>query len=186
MPAEFENHSVRELLQLNGRVIAELRARQVVRTGNAPLGDYAEWLFARACGWALAQNSAAGYDATAPDGERYQIKARRLSATGKGSRQLGTIRNLEAGNFSQLAAVLFDEAYGVWRAALIPRAVVAARATKTPHVNGWRFILDDAVWALPGVVDVTDALRKAEAGDVRAAAVGTITASPQQEIPDQL
>lgn len=144
-----------------GRIIDELRDRKILRTGNAPLGDYAEWLFAKAYGWSLEPNSSAGHDATA-GGKRYQIKARRLVHDGKGSRQLGVLRNLEGGDFDTLAAVLFSSRYSVWRAALIPIEIVQQRAKKVAHVNGWRFILDDAVWSLPGVVDVTLALRDAE------------------------
>lgn len=33
-----------ELLQLQGAVINELRSRSIVRTSNARLGDYTEWL----------------------------------------------------------------------------------------------------------------------------------------------
>lgn len=39
-----------DLLRLHGRIIDELRGRGVVRTGNGPIGDYAELLFARAYG----------------------------------------------------------------------------------------------------------------------------------------
>ena len=63
-----------ELLQLQASVIDELKARGVVRTKNNPLGDYTEWLVAKALGLELATNSAAGYDATDADGVRYQIK----------------------------------------------------------------------------------------------------------------
>jgi hypothetical protein len=161
---EFAGRSVRELLQLQGRIVAELRCRTIVRTGNAPLGDYAEWLFAKAFGWKLEENSAAGFDAGYGE-RRFQIKARRLTASGRGTRQLSVIRNLQAAHFDSLAAVLFAEDYSVWRAALVPREVVVARATQTPHVNGWRFILKDEVWSVPGVEDVTARLKVAEASD---------------------
>jgi hypothetical protein len=31
------------------------------------------------------------------------------------------------------------------------------------HVNGWRFLLEDAVWLIEGVQDVTDAIQSAAA-----------------------
>jgi hypothetical protein len=37
-----------ELLALSRRILAELRERGVIRTGNAPAGDYAELLAFRA------------------------------------------------------------------------------------------------------------------------------------------
>ena len=154
--------AVLDLLRLQGSVIDELRRRKIVRTGNAPLGDYAEWLFGKAYGWLLEANSSAGHDAVDAAGVRFQIKARRLSVGSAGSRQLSTIRNLDAAHFDMLAAVLFDPDYRVWRAALIPYETVLKRARKVAHVNGWRFMLDDAVWLLPGVKDITKALRKAE------------------------
>ncbi|WP_374576440.1 hypothetical protein, partial [Phenylobacterium sp.] len=70
--------SIRELLVLHGQIMDELREREIVRTGNGPVGDYAEVLFSRAFGWRLEPNSAAGYDATDGAGVRYQIKARRV------------------------------------------------------------------------------------------------------------
>jgi hypothetical protein len=158
----MQSAGVVELLQMQAAAIEELRRRKVVRTSNAPLGDYAEHLFACAFGWTLSPNSGAGHDAVCGAGTRYQIKARRLRDDVPGERQLGILRGLPDGSFDHLAAILFDADFSVRRAAVIPHAVVAGRASRTSHVNGWRFTLDDAVWTLPGVRDVT--------GDVRAAA----------------
>ncbi|MEH3117234.1 MAG: hypothetical protein PGN25_06415 [Methylorubrum populi] len=52
--------TVKELLTTYGEVMAELRRRGVIRTGNAPVGDYAELLFSEAFDWRLEGNSAAG------------------------------------------------------------------------------------------------------------------------------
>lgn len=145
---------------MQAAAIEELRHRTVVRTGNAPLGDYAEYLFAKAFGWMLAPNSATSYDAH--DGNvRYQIKARRLRNNAAGERQLGIMRGLPDQTFDQLAAVLFDREFGVHKAAIIPHATVLSRAMHVKHVNGWRFILDDAVWQMEGVQDVTEAIKSA-------------------------
>ncbi|QGY03599.1 hypothetical protein MMSR116_18175 [Methylobacterium mesophilicum SR1.6/6] len=48
---------VNELLELHGAVIEELRERKIVRSANGPIGDYAEFLFAKAFGWTLVNNS---------------------------------------------------------------------------------------------------------------------------------
>ncbi|MBL8556099.1 MAG: hypothetical protein JNL41_17610 [Phenylobacterium sp.] len=145
---------VGELLGLYGQIMDELRARDVVRTGNSPVGDYAELLFARAFDWTLAGNSAAGHDATDADGRRYQIKGRRLTSP-SASRQLSAIRKLHEQPFDYLAAVLFDASFKVSRAIILPLDVVAARARRTDHTNSWLFILDDRLWQAPGARDVT-------------------------------
>ncbi len=150
--------SDRDLMRLYAAVLDELRARKVVRTGNGPLGDYAEHLFAKAFGWTLEGNSASGHDAIDSLGRRIQIKARRLRSNAPGERQLSVIRGLPDAKFDLLAAVLFDRYFGVVRAALVPHRVVMKRSAYIAHVNGWRLILDNAVWHEPGVQDVTLAL----------------------------
>lgn len=68
-----EKLSVRELLQCYVDTIAELKIRKIVRTGNNPTGDYAEWLVAKKLNLTLETNSKAGYDAVDAQGTRYQI-----------------------------------------------------------------------------------------------------------------
>jgi hypothetical protein len=160
-PEHVCNATVRDLLILYGQVMDELRDRKVVRTANSPVGDYAEQLFARSFGWRLKGNSAAGHDAEG-NGKRYQIKARRI-AQRNSSRQLSAIRRLPQKTFDVLAAVLFDEHFAVLRAALIPHDVVEVHAKPDNHTNSWRFMLDDKVWLLPGVEDVTAQLKLAQA-----------------------
>jgi len=153
--------SIRELLLMHGQIMDELRERKVVRTGNAPVGDYAELLFARAFDWLLEGSSSAGHDATDGSGQRYQVKSRRITARNP-SRQLSAIRRLPERTFDFLAGVLFDEVYAVSRAAIIPHAVVRARAKRVEHTNSWRFLLEDKVWEAEGVRDVTADLVRAE------------------------
>lgn len=70
-----------ELLRAHGAILDELRRREIVRSTNSPISDYAEVLFCRAFGWTREGNSAAGFDATDVEGQRYQIKACRMGAT---------------------------------------------------------------------------------------------------------
>jgi hypothetical protein len=94
--------SVSELLSSYGVILDELRRRDIVRSSNNPLSDYAEVLFCKAFGWSRENNSAAGYDATDErTGIRYQIKGRRLMRHGA-SRQMSAIRNLDTTPFDQL------------------------------------------------------------------------------------
>jgi len=153
-PDIIRHATVRDLLRMHGSIMDELREREVVRTSNAPGGDYAEVLFATAFGWSLESNSAAGHDATDAEGTKYQIKSRRLTPA-NGSRQLSALRNLPARSFDYVAAVLFTADYGIYRAAIIPHQVIEAGSRFAPHINGWFFLLRDDVWSREGVRDVT-------------------------------
>jgi len=158
-----DDMTVRELLSAYAAIIDSLRRRDIVRSINNPLGDYAEALFCRAFGWTREpKNSAASIDATGSDGSRYQVKGRRLTKL-NGSRQLSDIRTKRDGvmGFDHLGGLLVDESFVIIRAALIPVSVVQQRATHRSHTNSWRFLLLDAVWNIPGVRDVTDELRAA-------------------------
>src|SRR5262245_61552067 len=154
--------TVPELLAGYGAILDELRRRDIVRSSNNPVSDYAELLFCKAFRWARENNSAAGFDAIDESGVRYQIKARRLSLR-NGSRQLSAIRKLDADPFDILAGVLFDEKFQITRAALVPLAVIRTRSVHVAHTNSWRFLLRDDVWHEKGVLDVTDKLRAAAA-----------------------
>ncbi len=112
-----------------------LRRRGILRSDNTPTGDYAEWLVARSLGLTLENNSKSGYDATNPDGTRYQIKARRL-VTPKTSRQLSPLRRLDQDPFDYLIVVLFGPGFEVHECWQIPIEVVRAHAVYREHVNG--------------------------------------------------
>ncbi len=86
-----QSFTVSELLSAYGAILDELRRREVVRSANSPLSDYAEVLFCRAFGWTRENNSAAGHDATDGAGTRYQVKGRRLTRH-NASRQMSAIR----------------------------------------------------------------------------------------------
>jgi hypothetical protein len=139
----LREQSVKELLQLQSQVISELKRRKIVRTKNNPLGDYTEWLVAKGLGLELATNSAAGYDGIDSEGIKIQVKGRRITPENK-SRQFGAIRNLEAKDFDQLAAVIFNENYEIIDALLIPHEVVGEYAKYRNHVNAHIMHLKDA------------------------------------------
>lgn len=151
--------SSQALLGLHGKIAEELRSRGVTRTLNNPVGDFAEHLFCKAFRWDQAKNSHARVDAIDPsNGTRYQIKGRRVTA-GNNSRQLGAIRDLAGAHFEFLAAVLFSEDYGVFRAAIIPCSIIVEKASFVVNTNSHKFILRDDVWSATGVRDVTAELR---------------------------
>lgn len=156
----FEKCTVAELLAGYGAIMGELRRREIVRSANGPVSDYAELLFCETFGWKCENNSAAGYDASDRQGVRYQIKARRLTRYNS-SCQLSAIRNLEKKPFDHLAGLLVDEKFQVIRAALVLVKIVRARSVHVSHTNSWKFLLRDDVWAQKGVRDVTEKLRAA-------------------------
>jgi hypothetical protein len=153
---------VNTLLELHANILEVLRDRKIVRSSNAPLGDYAELLFSRAFSWTLQNNSASGHDATDDAGLRYQIKSRRITPHNR-SRQLSFIRRLPDRTFDFLAGALFNADYSIYRAAIVPHSLLEPRSRFSKHANGWLFKLEDDVWTMPEVRDVTDELRDAAA-----------------------
>lgn len=151
----LEGKSVTDLLAMHVAAIEELRSRGVLRTANNPTGDLAEFLLCKAFGWSQENNSAKAFDATDQDGTRYQIKGRRVHRRNS-SRQLSAIRSLDG--FDVLAAVLFDNDYGIMRAALIPASVVRAHMKYIEHTNSQKLLLRNQILALDGVCDVTEEL----------------------------
>lgn len=146
----LKNLEIKELLNLHASVIAELQERNVVRTQNNPLGDYTEWLVSKALDLELQSNSKIGYDGISKTGLRVQIKGRRITPKNK-SRQLSAIRKYEYKDFDILAAVLFNESYGVIEAYLIPHDVVGEYAVHRNHVNGRILILKGPILTDPRV-----------------------------------
>ncbi len=146
--------SALELLNLHGKVLEELRTREIIRSSNNPVGDYTEHLCCQAFGWQQADNSEKDVDAVGKDGIRYQIMGRRMTRHNN-SRQLGAIRRLPEKNFDYVVGVLFDEDFTILRAALIPHALVLENAKYVEATNSWRFLLKDEVWDWPEVEDVS-------------------------------
>lgn len=149
------------LLALFAGVMEELRQREVCRSSNNPVADYAEFLVARALGLELAPKSSTGFDAEGEQGRRYEIKARRPTKHNR-SRQLSPIRGLDEKHFEYLVGVLFNDDFSVQRACLIPHGIVQEVATYRKHVNGWILHLAESLWNVEGVEDITPQLQLAE------------------------
>jgi hypothetical protein len=134
-PIDLERLTIAELLSLSRRSLQELRRRGVVRTGNAPIGDYAELLVMRATGAdGLEEPSNPSWDVTTPTGEKLQVKARIvLDPKNAGQRQLSPFRSF---TFDAAVVVLFDDACTVWKAMYVPREVVEENARYSEHVRG--------------------------------------------------
>ncbi|MGP8939879.1 hypothetical protein V1605_11795 [Enterobacter soli] len=146
-----------ELLSLHAGILTELRSRCVIRTQNNPVGDYAEWLVAKALGMTLLSNSSAGADAIDTDGMKVQIKARRVTPDNP-SRQLSALRNYEAADFDYLIAIIFDGTYNVLEGYKIPHEVIRDYARHSDHVNAHIINLKGAILADPRVISIKENL----------------------------
>lgn len=141
-----------ELLGQYADILAELRARGVVRTSNAPLGDYAEYVALEVYGGELAPNSAKSHDLTTADGRLIQVKARTWSPATSPSAVFSVFRSFD---FHVAALIVLDaRTYRLrWAREMTPEAI-RATARWSPHVNG--YLLRMAVAERDGV-DVTAA-----------------------------
>ncbi len=144
-----------ELLQTHSEVIAELKRRDVVKTKNNPVGDYTEWLVCNRLSLHMQGNSRAAFDATDPQGIRYQIKGR---CSDNGSVQFSSIRNLEQQGFHFVIAVIFHEDYSVRLAVKITHTAVPQLARYQAHTNGYNLILTSKAVEIDGVEDITHCL----------------------------
>ena len=99
--------SVGELLAMNGKVLAELRSRGLVRTNNAPIGDLAEYCAAVVYDGLLAPNSERSYDLTAADGRKVQVKVRLVYPTTVASALFSSIRFFD---FDVCVFIMIDHA----------------------------------------------------------------------------
>ncbi|WP_110708140.1 hypothetical protein [Salinicola sp. CR57] len=160
---ELADLTVKELLQLQASATDELKARNIVRTNNNPLGDYTEWLVARAFRLQLQTNSKAGCDgirnAGSHDELRVQIKGRRVKPRDK-VWQLSAIRNYALNDFDVLVAVIFDELFDIIEAFWIPHLVIGDYASYRAHVNAHILCLRSSIVLDPRVTSVKNDLAR--------------------------
>jgi hypothetical protein len=154
----LSHREISDLLGIYGQVLAELNERKVIRSANAPTGDYAEWLVQRALGGELQPNSNKSADLIVRK-KKVQIKARVLSDPEKsGERQLSPFRSWD---FDDAVIVLFNRRYAVRRATRIKVGELKAAAKEDSWVSGHRVIARDAL--LDRGRDITEKLREAAA-----------------------
>lgn len=150
-----------ELLAGYASTLTELRRRGVIRSNNAPAGDYGEWLIAQAFGATIVANAAMkSYDLTTSDGRRVQVKTRVVSVpVRRGQLQASVFRSFD---FDLAALVLLrDVDYAVHRAVLVPVELVQAMSSRVEHVNGWRLMMTADVLDHQEAEDITAATRRA-------------------------
>jgi hypothetical protein len=162
-PPDLSSFSESGLFSLYRAILRELKGRGVIRTENAPVGDYAEYLVAAALGGQLAPNAEKAWDVLGNDGEKIQVKARVVSEPAEpGQLQLSPFRSF---GFDSAVIVLLSAAdYAVSRASKVPRHVVESAAVYRHHVNGSVLFARPDIMGHPEATDVTAALRAAQSG----------------------
>ena len=164
-PSDFTSH---ELLRQYAGILRELRDRGFIRTLNAPAGDLAETLTARAYSGGLAPNSEKSWDVTAGDGRLLQVKSRVIAASALSKPiQFSVFRSW--GFDAAIFVVFAAETYEILAGYEVPANAVREKASVSAWVGGHRLTLSLAgLTALPGCVDVTTTLQAAlENLDVR-------------------
>jgi hypothetical protein len=161
----IDGASIPDLLAGYAKTLGILKARGVLRTANAPLGDYAEWLVWRAFGGTIEPNSTKSHDVSDATGRRLQVKARLVSERPTpGQLQTSVFRtwNFDFAVLVQLA----ERDYAVVRASMLPALVFdegRSNAKWSEHVKGWAVFMTPALMGHSDAVDVTQALRVASA-----------------------
>jgi hypothetical protein len=151
------------LFSLYRAILSELKSRGVVRTENAPAGDYAEYLVATALGGQMAPNSEKSWDVLGNDGEKLQVKARVVSdPVQPGQLQLSPFRSF--GFDSAVIVLLSATDYAVSRASKVPRHLVESSAIHRQHVNGKVLFARPEIMGHPDAMDLTAVLRTVQAG----------------------
>ncbi len=158
---DIKNKDSIELMNLYAEILAELNSRNVVRTYNSPVGDYAEWLAAEKLCLKLEKNSKKGYDAyDLKTNLRYQIKSRweRGNPTPY-SRELNVIRNYTDNQFDYLIIVIFDEHFVTKEAYMLPHNIIKTYARYNKHQNGYILTAIGDVLKDPKTEDITEKMR---------------------------
>ena len=148
--------SVAELLGSYARILAELRRREVVRTNNAPVGDYAELLVAAALKGDLAASvSEKSYDLIAPKWGKVQVKARAVRVPVSASHsQTSPFRSCDF-DYAALVMVHIDD-YSIHRAVLAPVELVRTHAPWRKSVSGHVAHMRGSLLDDPSVVDISE------------------------------
>ena len=128
-----------KLLGLYADLMEELRSRELVRSSNNPVADYAEKVAVEYLGLQRAPKEERGFDALDKQKKKYQIKGRRITRHNK-SRQLGVIRNLEEKLFDYLIAVIFNEDFSEFEIWQIPYNFIKKNSRFSKHQNGHIFL----------------------------------------------
>ena len=139
------------LLHLYADLMDELRDRELIRSSNNPVADYAEKVAVETLHLLRAGKEAKGYDAV--DGHiKYEVKGRRITRHNN-SRQLGVIRNLEEKLFDFIIAVIFNEDFSVKEIWKIPHQFIKENSRYSSIQNGHIFIANTSLLSRSQIVE---------------------------------
>lgn len=155
MSYDPSSRTTRDLLADWASIMRQLRARDIIRTNNNPIGDIAEAVVASHYGGQRGSFSQAGWDVRLPTGEKLQVKALRHTGAG-GRRNLSPIRDTD---YDAVIVVIFDEDFRVTEGLRIERATVEDLFPHRAHVNGRIITVTQKLRAHPDVevVKLSDA-----------------------------
>jgi len=136
--SRFESFTTSALLELYRDTLRELRDREVIRTANAPAGDYAKYIVRCAFPGSELRN--------------------------RGQRQLSPFRSF---GFDAAASYCSTRITVCGVVHLVPRETVENHTLHRSHVNGAVLFATDPLLGDPDATDITDLLREASAGDAR-------------------
>jgi hypothetical protein len=153
--------TVRDLLRLSAVIVTELNSRGVVRSRNAPAGDLAEYLVAKAYQGKLAGPSVKSWDVQAGD-QKLQVKCRLVEP---GTRRYESFSPFRSWDFDACVFIALDcYTYDVVQAVEVPAAAVKAIARETAWVKGYRVSVRQLAGSIAGARDVTYLIRQALGG----------------------
>lgn len=151
-----------KLLRIYAAVKGRLEALDVSSSRTDPVGHYAEFLVKEHYGGRRTSNGTPGHDVVTDEGLRIEVKGRVARNESYVPKTYINDSNVGGGNFDLLVYIVFDpEDYSVLRAYEIPLDVFKTVATFVVQkgVRKWRFLADPRLFEIPGVVDLTGALR---------------------------
>ena len=136
--ANLKKLNEQSLLNLYSELMEELRNRELIRSSNNPVADYAEKVAVDYMGLHRVGKEERGYDALDGNERKYQIKGRRITRHNS-SRQLSVIRNLDEKLFDYLIAVVFNEDFSVGEIWKVPYRFVRDNSKYSKQQNGHVF-----------------------------------------------
>jgi Lhr-like helicase len=113
----------RELLSDWVAIMRELRALDVIRTNNNPIGDIAEAIVCDHYKGERASFSQKGWDVKAPSGERIQVKSRRKTPESNPT----VLSPISENEYDSLVVVMFNEDFQVTEGLKATRALIEDR-----------------------------------------------------------
>lgn len=143
--------SIRELLQQRHEIDQQLAEHAWIENGNNPIAELAEHIVAGIMGGERAPNNTTGYDVVLPNGQKVEVKSRRL--------RRGQESNFNAMKpplqFDKAMFVVFNMDYSIRQVSLVNVGDIEQVSTWSRQNNGWAAHTRKVREAYQGGVDWT-------------------------------